>query len=426
MTTDLLPSIEAMASKALDVVSRRGRVYVEGRVGAGRNELLSTISSLEPRAVVLELLQLAEFDAPAVALLEIASQLGTREAWPSWSTGSEEELHELARAAGQRLAEANRPLLIRMPDSWLAVEGARVGVDSLPSRARSLLDGLFQSAATIVLIADAALTSAGLGFHAKARLQLPAHATALDALEQIPWDEYQDTFKELAEQLPQDLTASPLAWRLAVGARALGATLHDLEKPLRSTVPLPDLARTILGQLKGHEEIRAAVRRFMAIRRPIAREDARAVSNVPAGHAPLILECIGYGAAETRVSTVLRAMFSKGLGAAGEEPHAGLAHHYTKSDGAPSPVGLERASLRAWCEKAHHLAHAGDLGAAQWSQLDLVAPNLYWDRGRHLSQVLRDYDGAAQVYQACVKRFPEDDYAWHYWGFNLERLGGGC
>lgn len=116
-------------------------------------------------------------------------------------------------------------------------------------------------------------------------------------------------------------------------------------------------------------------------------------------------------------------MLSNKLGAVEEGLHAGFARHYSKADGAVSPIGLRGASLTAWCEKAHHLAHAGQAGAESWAALDLVAPNLYWDRGRYLSQERRDYSAAAQVYRSCVERFPEDDYAWHYLGFNLDRGG---
>jgi hypothetical protein len=125
--------------------------------------------------------------------------------------------------------------------------------------------------------------------------------------------------------LPTTLTASPLAWRLAVGARALGASTDDLTRRLNSTVPLPDLAESIVEQLKARAALQIAVRRFMEIRRPIAREEARVVSGVAVEHAPLILECIGYGEIETRVSTVLRSMFSSGLGVAAEQSHAEFA-----------------------------------------------------------------------------------------------------
>ena len=422
MTTELLPSIETIAAEALETVSRGGRVYVEGPVGAGRNSLLSKLVELEPAAVVLELLPLSDSDSPAVALLEVAGQLGAADAWPTWTSGSEDELHGLAMDTGKRLADAKRSLLIRMPDNWVAAEGARSTPESQPSRARTLLSGLFQSAVAVVLIADAAVTPAQLGFHPRKRVLLPPHATPLDALHGVDWGAYRGVFDELVRGL-SGRVASPLAWRLAVGARALGAGVESLAAHLDSTVPLPNLAEALTTQLKAHEDLELALRRFMALRRPVLRDEACLLSAIPDGHQPLVLECVGYGASETRVSTVLRTMLADRLGIVEEGLHADLASHYSKADGAASPVGLAGPALRAWCEKAHHLAHAGEAGTSSWAELDLVAPNLYWDRGRYLSQELRDYSAAAHVYQKCVEKFPEDDYAWHYLGFNLDRAG---
>ncbi len=65
MTTELQPSIERLASEALEIVGNGGRVYVEGPVGAGRNSLLSKMVEFDSRAVVLELLPLADSDSPS-------------------------------------------------------------------------------------------------------------------------------------------------------------------------------------------------------------------------------------------------------------------------------------------------------------------------------------------------------------------------
>jgi tetratricopeptide (TPR) repeat protein len=114
-------------------------------------------------------------------------------------------------------------------------------------------------------------------------------------------------------------------------------------------------------------------------------------------------------------------MLASKLGDVAEKGHATLAEHYALADGAVSPRGLPNEQLSAWCEKAHHLGRAGELKRTEWEKLDLVSPSLYWERGRHLSQVLRHFSDAAEVYQRCVERFPEDDYGWHYLGYNLQR-----
>ena len=255
---------------------------------------------------------------------------------------------------------------MRMPDSWSGAEGADSGGDALPSRARSMLSGLFQSGARAVLVADAAVTPNRLGFHPTHRFQLPAHNSGLSALSTVAWGAYAEAFDELLAALPRQL-GSPLAWRLAVGARVLGADIPAINACMSSAVPLPRLSALLVDGLRSNALLKTALLNFMAIRRPIARGDAIALFRIEPEHAPLILECVGYGAPETRVSTVLRSLLTEKLGAAGEQVHAGFAEH---------------------C---------------------------------YLSLEIRDYAAAARVYQACVDRFPEDDYTWHYLGFNLER-----
>ncbi len=421
--TDLLPNTESVCERVLEAARPGARVYVEGPVGAGRNSLVSALTASSTNPVVIELLPMVESDSPAVALLDIASQLAPNEPWPTWSTGAEGELHEIARRVGESLASSNRLMVMRMPDSWSGAEGAESGSDAVPSRARSLLSGLFQSRVTAVLVADAAVTPARLGFHPTRRFQLPAHSTGLSALDDVAWGSYFKAFEQLRGALHRQ-TGSPLAWRLAVGARVLGADIRSLDSCMSSAVPLPKLTDLLVDGLRVNASLKTALLNFMAIRRPIARADAVELSQIDPEHAPLVLECVGYGTSETRVSTVLRSLLTKKLGSAIPAVHAGFAHHYTKADGAASPLGLGNVQLHAWCEKVHHLAHSGMTDESVWADLDLVSPSFYWDRARHLSLEIRDYAAAARVYQACVDRFPEDDYAWHYLGFNLERAYG--
>src|SRR5262249_42019593 len=94
-------------------------------------------------------------------------------------------------------------------------------------------------------------------------------------------------------------------------------------------------------------------------------------------------------------------------------------------DGAPRPTGVRQGAIVDWFEKVHHLGQGGESSVAQWEALELPGPEFYWDRGRWLSMVRRDYGAAARVYGKCRQRFKHDAYSWHYEAFNLERAGVG-
>jgi hypothetical protein len=70
------------------------------------------------------------------------------------------------------------------------------------------------------------------------------------------------------------------------------------------------------------------------------------------------------------------------------------------------------------------LAHAGEAGAGEWERQELPRRELYWDRARYLSVERRDFAAAAVVYDACARRFPDDDYALHYRAYNHHKAAG--
>jgi tetratricopeptide (TPR) repeat protein len=105
-----------------------------------------------------------------------------------------------------------------------------------------------------------------------------------------------------------------------------------------------------------------------------------------------------------------------------EDAHVALAKHYKTLDGVDSPALVKDVlQMEAWVERVHHLASAGEQGAAEWQTLKLPSPEFYWDRARALSIRFKRYEDAARIYLSCVKHFPEDDYAHHYAAWNFEK-----
>ena len=422
----LVPQTASLAERVSDAARRGDSVYVEGPVGAGRTALVDALEDRDTdRTAIVHLLSMHEPDAAGVALLEAASYLPASGA-PEWVTGSGRELHVLARDLGDRLRDHNKILVLRIPDSWQGAGFSPRTGDVLPLRARSVLSGFLRSAVGLVVVADAALNPSHLGFHPAKRFQLPRHTVGAESLSDSPWGEYTDAFKDLCVA-GTSIAASPLAWRLAVGCIALGAAVKRVIGQLKGAIPLPPLTNLLAKCVRRDPKVTQALTRFLAVRRPIEREAVPALTGVSDTHLPLLTECVGYGDALTRVSAVVRGLLrnTDQVGArSASDNHKGLAQHYAKRDGAPSPTGLSPAQFRAWSERAHHLAIGADVDSADWKDLQLPAPSFYWDRGRHLSLVTQNYQAAAQVYQSCVKRFPEDDYSWHYMAFNQMRARG--
>lgn len=144
----------------------------------------------------------------------------------------------------------------------------------------------------------------------------------------------------------------------------------------------------------------------------------------------MLTQCVGYGDATIRLAEPVRdALLARREPAGQQRAHEDLAWFYQQADGATSPLQLAGPPLRAWLEKAHHLAHsvsdAADttvrVGRQRWANLECPSRHLLWDRARTLSREHRRYAEAAALFRRCIEQFGDDDYSWHYAGFNLER-----
>lgn len=422
--TDLIPDVGALAEQILDETRRdQSVVYVEGGVGSGRGELVRRLGALDDRTRALEFLQLSHADATSTAYLECAALLppGDR---PSLGNGSDVELFQAARKVFRALGDLGAVPVLRVPESWQRATRAVIDDDAGARRAKALLDALLQSGCGAVVVADDALSAASLGIHRGHHL--PPHEVPLDTLSQVEWGAYQIAFDALLRAAPTTERASPFAWRLAVGAVALGANPPEVLASLRMRPVLPTITRVLAERLT-RTDIAPAVAWLLALRRPVPRAEVATASGVAASHHPLLTECIGYGHDLVRVAPFVRTLLSEALRSAGRATHAqhdALSARYELLDGAADPTALDASALQAWCEKVHHAAHGGPDSLARWQRQRLPSPELYWDRARRLSIEEGDFRSAAEVYRRCVEAFPEDDYGWHYLAFNLQKAMG--
>ena len=103
------------------------------------------------------------------------------------------------------------------------------------------------------------------------------------------------------------------------------------------------------------------------------------------------------------------------------EWHATFAQHYTRTFSEAVNDGETSALLREQMEAYHH--------ATESRQRELVAAlkPYFVDQldvwGRVLSHDMFDYEGAVEVFEQAVKWDDEDDYAHHYYAYNLDVQG---
>lgn len=420
------PAVEPdrLARWALEQVDTADRIgAIAGPVGAGKSRVLARLRE-EARVVVVEPPPLRDGDAVFHALAQLAAAAGVAgEAYETLAS-----VRERAANAARRLSANDAIVLVlRLPSSWSRLD-AMSGRDQLVFRRRAveLFQGLRDATGLrLVVLAttiDGALKRV-LGLHGRIE-HLPAPTVRLAALrDEAQWGPYAAHARRAADLLGEAPRATPIAARVLVGCLALGAGEASATHALASAAPLRPLLVLLEDRLAQpeHRALAAGLAAALTARGALPLDVAERLAGLPEEHQPLLRDCVGYQpeVGSLRVTETVRLT----LGSASPEAHRSLAGYYETLDGQPSLAALDAERARAWLEKVHHIAHGGPETGPRWDEQTRDARELFWDRGRALSIDAQLYRLAADVYRACVERFRDDAYAWHYLGYNLDRAG---
>ncbi len=406
------------------------RVAVEGPPGSGRTTLVDRLAEkLGGSAVVVRVPPSHDADVPLHALLQAAR---AKVALLPVATRGNASFEERAREVLGHLASAGVTLVLHLPDDIRTRAGddeaTRRWVDILVKAAVES-DGLAFALVAPKEVLSSRHVSVSFG-HLALRPPFASHHVLDDAAE---WGTFAGAAGKLALDARNHGPFGPIQLRLMVGLVGLGVPASEVVRRVRGTTTtdvdhLVRLYATLLNAPE-REALRRAVRRFLLARSSLPRETALEIAVAPEGTEPLFTACLGYGAPSLRVPPAVRtpllALLHPDL-ADEEEAHERIARFHASLDGASTPEDAaagSAATLVHWLEKVHHLAHSGPRGKAEWESQKLESREFLVDRARSLSMVSRDYAGAAALYARCTKLWEKDAYAFHYRGYNLDRLG---
>ena len=423
--------LEASAAEALSVVNAEPRIVcVQGPLGAGRSLVEKYIRAQHPDAVFLQAPSLSDPDAVAHTLLQLAA---TAELMPEALKDSV-PLRERSFRLGKALKD--RVVVLRIPESWEELgDHHEPDHELFQTRARDLLLGLRDvSTLRVVLFASLAKRTPWQRFGLSMPVvNLPQPRLLQEALlRSSEWGTYAHAAAAVAGALNgREKHASPIHIRLLVGLVGLGMDPRDMLALLPWKVMGPATLDRLLEQLKSLltrdrlVSLRDGLIRCARARFALPVDAARGLASLSQDDEPLLTACVGYetGDACLRIPQPVRRALLDMAADPDEETQFWLAGHYAKMDGVVDPNETSSKTIFPWLEKVHHLARSGSLGEEQWSQQKFGNREFYWDRARALSILWKKHLAAAEVYKQCTDRFPEDDYAWHYYAWNLDRAG---
>ncbi|MBZ4417640.1 hypothetical protein [Myxococcus sp. RHSTA-1-4] len=424
------------AEQAAEFLMPRGSfVWLYGGQGAGRDVVLEALQARFPNQLaVVRAAPLTSPDAVAHARLQLA--ILAREGKASLELLSDSTVESLTSSL-ERLQERDRILVLRMHPSW---EEPGSVEQTLSDRAASLIRQLGLALRSVPFLRVLVLAGShrrdvlrDLGHRAQHELNLAVPELDARALEDdAPWNSLRDDFRHIRDGLA-GCRPTPPQLRLGVALASLGDSPADVARLLRSLVSqehtqLEPLIRRLRPLLARHAHApalrRAAFARF-------ALPWDKLLSAVPAltDVADLVRVGLGYETNDGRVrlsEPVRRALLAEGaqderLSRADLDTHARFEQTWAQMDGALTPELLEPQKVIPWLEKMHHRAHTGGYTREQLTTLDLPAPEFYWDLGRALSREQERFEDAAMVYRRCWEKFERDDYAHHYYAWNLDR-----
>lgn len=408
-----LPSIEVTAAQVSSHLAAFRHVLVHGPEGSGRSLLAQHLRQTLGGAVLIELPMAAETDAPAACLLHAAAAAGF-DGTPADASGAP------TAALREAIARCEAPVIVRLPGTLGALPGHDADADAHRTRVQTALRTL-GLAPRIAWIVDDPVGFMELGVRRPTSLRLPLHEVPLSP---EGWRDLAPHAAALATRTGAG-RASPIVWRLAVGAVHVGITPETAaacaSRP--TTEALATLTRLVVGKIRGTRRGRDLAA-FLQARRALPAERIFAALGTDGASRALLAQSVGYGDA-LRVNPQVRAQFESLLPSLAKGDRQAAAHALAEAnrqdDGVNDPRALGGAALSAWVEKLHQLAAAGRAGQTEWEQQAKPWPDLYRERARHQSVSLRDFAGAAATYRACLRQFPDDDYAHHYLAWNLQR-----
>jgi tetratricopeptide (TPR) repeat protein len=391
------------------------KLAIRADIGAGRHTVAHQLATSMDVAVV-DFPSFDDLDAPLHGLVQLAIHAGTLDDVLDGNAG---DLLRKTRTAGHALADAGRTLVVLLP-----VPGAGTPREG-DLATRRVIEQMLSELVGIPSLRVAALATPGTrlrdGFHRTLHLAAPKIGASQINANQLT-DELRVAASRLAGWMAKtNWSSTPLEARLQVGLIALG------EPPEEVDLRLEALARKMAEQLRHWPSLKAAVHRLLLARRALPVAEVSAVSGVEPRWQPLLTACIGYGDDRVRVPEVTRQVLLDALEerpTALEEAHTALAQYHESLDGARSLRGLRQDQAINWLEKVHHLALGGARCTAKWSEQEVAGREQLWERARHLSRELHQYDDAARIYRTCIAVFGKDPYSSHYLAYNLERARG--
>lgn len=407
-----LPEIEPLVDS---LTATRGTAWIAGPQGSGRALLVAELQNRIPDLITIELLPRSHADATGHLALSLAAMLPSDDQRRALLRVP---LKERASALVRAAAAQERRVVLRVDGSWFRARNDQES--DRAATAWSSLIALAQLPATWIV--DVGSSPETIGCAPERVEHLEPHRVPLTV---EGWEDYAQAAAQLAASARSALLASPQVWRLAVGAVALGLSADEVANLVSSGPGRPggDLLRAVV-RLIHRADLTEPARRFAQARGALPRETLVEVVRPPPEHEALFTQCLGYGE-PVRVPTRVRAALCAQLRPAPaqlEATHAALARHATDLDGVQDPTRISTsARVAAWFDKVHHLARAGDSGREAWHRQQHPTPETYWDLARYLSIERKRYHAAAEVYAACRRVFPHDDYAAHYMAFNLDR-----
>lgn len=437
-----LQALEGKLAQVRESLGKRDgdarRIWVKGPTGSGRTTFAIRLAEElgEEKAALVLLPPADDIDASIHTLYLAASYLKDERARAAVEDRAGASLYERAKRVAEGLHEEGRVLVLVVPASWRIEEAEDdAGARARTARARELFQGLLgESALDTVIFSSSAfsLPDSRSPYEQHALPPLRVSPETLHGPSDSPL--YADAVRRLRTTLERyALQITPLQIRIAVGLVALGDSISDIadelktlghKHPVSSLGPLEGRLVRILKYPKW-SFIRVGLRRLARSRYPLPREQALALANLPEEHAPLVVDCVGFGDGPVRMNEYIRrALHSAFPSEAGDrDAHDTLAEYHDAQDGATDVSGLSAEKTLHWLEKVHHLAHGNEHSRQRWLEQNLRARDFYWDHAWCLSFKERRYEEAAAVYRMALDRFGEDSYTCHYLAYNLDRAG---